>query len=232
LSTKNMAVAKRVVKRASDNAGYSRKATAKPIPVDNGGAEPDTRARLLSAAIELFGTLGFDSTSMKQLGAHAGVGAPAAYNHFPSKDAILAEAVTWAMEGFASKVTNADNPSAPALERLERLVKGHILWQIEHSRLARANDLLISSDLLKRVGQRATYKRIRAMLRKHFDLVTDIVREVLREHPATDLDPTLGALAIGSMCDDVIKWYRADGKYTPEKIASVYWFMIKQIVGA
>jgi len=223
-----MAVAKRVVKRASDTAGYSRK----PIPVDNDGAVPDTRARLLSAAIELFGTLGFDSTSMKQLGAHAGVGAPAAYNHFPSKDAILAEAVTWAMEGFASKVTDTDDPSAPALERLERLVKSHIRWQIEHSRLARANDLLISSDLLKRVGQRATYKRIREMLRKHFDLVTEIVREVLGDHPAMDLDPTLCALAIGSMCDDVIKWYRADGRYSPEQIAGIYWVMTKRIVGA
>jgi AcrR family transcriptional regulator len=98
-----MAVAKRIVKRASDNANASRRMSVKSIGVDDSATEPDTRSRLLSAAIELFGSQGFDSTTMKELGAHAGVGAPAAYNHFPSKDAILAEAVTWAMQAFASR---------------------------------------------------------------------------------------------------------------------------------
>lgn len=128
-------------------------------------------------------------------------------------------------------MTDADNPSAPALERLERLVKNHVLWQIEHSRLARANDYLISSDLLLRVGQRATYKKIREMLRKHFRLVTDIVRDVLQENPSSGLDATLCALAIGSMCDDVIKWYRRDGKYSPKEIATFYWLITKNVVG-
>ena len=39
-----------------------------------------TRERLLIAAIRLFGSQGFESTSMKELAAAAGVRAPAIYN--------------------------------------------------------------------------------------------------------------------------------------------------------
>jgi AcrR family transcriptional regulator len=168
---------------------------------------------------------------MKDLGAHAGIGAPAAYNHFPSKDAILVEAVTWAMQGFFTSVTLSDDPSASPETRLERIVVNHVSWQIEHSRLARANDLLISSDLLLRIGERAAHKRIRSMLRAHLDLVTNIVREVLRDRPQSGLEPRLCALAIGSMCDDVIKWFRPDGKYPAAKIAQMYWSLTKRMVG-
>lgn len=191
----------------------------------------DTRSRLLVAAIELFGSKGFDSTTMRDLGAHAGVGGPAAYNHFPSKDAILIEAVTWAMQRFAESVTLSDDPSAPPIDRLEQIVLKHVTWQIEHSRLAKANEQLISSDLLERLGQHAAHKNIQDMLRAHLDLVTDIVRTVLRDEPGSGRDPRLCALAIGSMCDDVIKWYRPQGKYSPAKIASSYWQLIRSMLG-
>jgi len=196
---------------------------------DGGGT--DTRSRLLVAAIELFGARGFDSTTMKDLGAHAGVGAPAAYNHFASKDEILVEAVTWAMEAFADAVTRADVPTAPALERLERVVVNHVLWQIEHFRLARANDLLISSDLLLRIGQREAYRRIRGMLRAHLDLVTGIIEQIWQQSPQPKLNARLCALAIGSICDDVVKWYRANGKSSPEEIAATFWGFSRRVIG-
>jgi TetR/AcrR family transcriptional regulator, cholesterol catabolism regulator len=107
----------------------------------------------------------------------------------------------------------------------------HISWQIEHSSLARANDLLISSDLLLRIGERAAHKRIRSMLRAHLDLVTNLVRDVLGDRPPSGLEPRLCALAIGSMCDDVIKWFRPDGKYPPAKIAQMYWSLTKRMLG-
>ena len=69
------------------------------------------------------------------------------------------------------------------------------------------------------------------MLRAHLDLVTSVVRDVLHDRPQSGLDPRLCALAIGSMCDDVIKWYRVDGKYPAAKIAQMYWSLTKRMLG-
>src|SRR2546421_12511608 len=49
----------------------------------------ETRARILTAAIDLFGRQGFDATTMREIAAEAGVATGAAYYYFESKDAIV-----------------------------------------------------------------------------------------------------------------------------------------------
>lgn len=55
----------------------------------------DTRARVLAAAMRLFGEQGFSATSVAQIEEAAGLsaGSGALYRHFPSKDALLAAGV-------------------------------------------------------------------------------------------------------------------------------------------
>ena len=79
-----------------------------------------TREQILNAAIDLFGSRGFAATSMKDLASAAGVRAPAFYNHFSSKERILAAALVrtllvQSLEGLAS---------GPALLRLEAALRG------------------------------------------------------------------------------------------------------------
>ncbi|MHA6625657.1 TetR/AcrR family transcriptional regulator [Pseudonocardia sichuanensis] len=56
---------------------------------------PDTRTRLLDAALELFATQGFAATTVRQIAEAVGVRDPAIYAHFAGKqalyDALLAE---------------------------------------------------------------------------------------------------------------------------------------------
>jgi AcrR family transcriptional regulator len=49
----------------------------------------ETRARILDAAIELFRARGFESATMREIAAAAGVATGAAYYYFDSKDAIV-----------------------------------------------------------------------------------------------------------------------------------------------
>jgi AcrR family transcriptional regulator len=49
----------------------------------------ETRARILAAAIDLFRRQGFDSTTMREIAAGAGMATGAAYYYFDSKDAIV-----------------------------------------------------------------------------------------------------------------------------------------------
>jgi len=56
---------------------------AKPAKSD------ETRARILDAAIELFRARGFESATMREIAAAAGVATGAAYYYFDSKDALV-----------------------------------------------------------------------------------------------------------------------------------------------
>jgi AcrR family transcriptional regulator len=50
---------------------------------------PETRARILDAAMELFRRQGFEETTMREIAAEAGVATGGAYYYFDSKDAIV-----------------------------------------------------------------------------------------------------------------------------------------------
>ena len=49
----------------------------------------ETRARILTAAMELFRERGFESTTMREIAGKAAVATGAAYYYFDSKDAIV-----------------------------------------------------------------------------------------------------------------------------------------------
>ena len=53
----------------------------------------DTRARILSAARELFVERGVQQTSLRDIAEHLGVSKPALYYHFDSREALLASLV-------------------------------------------------------------------------------------------------------------------------------------------
>lgn len=187
-----------------------------------GQPRSDTRDRLLAAAIEMFGSKGFEATTMNDIAGAVGIKGPAAYNHFKSKEKLLVEAVLWALVDFKSKVTDADDPSLPPDKRLEGLVKRHVLYQIENAVIARTNDSILNADVLRRYTNAATRDKIRAILRSHLDLATEIVKLAAPKGSPAAADPRLCALAIASMCDFVLHWYRPNGRYSGKAIADRY----------
>lgn len=189
----------------------------------------ETRERLLAAAIQLFGSQGFESTSMKELAAAAGVRAPAIYNHFESKESILAAATIWALEDFHAQVVGTDNREADVCDRLENLVQRHVIYQLEHVQLARSNDLVMDADALRQLLPEAAHAHVRQLMRQHLDLLTGIVAEVQRTRSSGSPlpPPRLCALAVLTMCDRVLSWYKPGGALSKQDIASAYWDLVR-----
>lgn len=177
----------------------------------------DTRERLLNAAIELFGSRGFDATSMRDIATEVGIKAPAVYNHYSSKEELLAEAVTQALTAFNAAIAAADGQGTSPLEKLQSVVTAHVLYQIDHSRLAQANDRLLESGILNRLDP-AVRHRVKGMMREHLDRMTKIIEAIPSPATNSHAEARLTALAVITMCDNVLNWYRPSGSYTPEKI--------------
>ncbi|MCK2217171.1 TetR/AcrR family transcriptional regulator [Actinomadura sp. ATCC 31491] len=90
-----------------------------------------TRQRLIDEALKLFATRGYAATSVADIQAACGLttGSGALYKHFPSKRALLEEAVRRNLETIAARAAEATRPlpedGRAALERLARTV-----WEV------------------------------------------------------------------------------------------------------
>lgn len=68
------------------------------------GSSGSTKERVVLAAVELIAVNGYRATSMRQVADRAGVRAPSIYNHFASKDALVAAAMEWVLDNFMTFV--------------------------------------------------------------------------------------------------------------------------------
>lgn len=216
-----------------------RTASAKATPAEPIGpvaeiasyrARSDTRERLLEAAVQLFGDRGFAATTMRDLAAAVGIKAPAIYNHFSSKEEILGTAVEWALRDFNLRVFGPDDPDAPPAARLKGIVTRHVMYQLDHPALARAWDTLLSSHTFDRFGPVRARKNTRAAMRSSLEIVTGLIRD-LTEPGRPGVDPRLAALAVETMSDQVIRWYRPEGRYSKRRIAQSYWEFTAGMIG-
>jgi AcrR family transcriptional regulator len=83
-----------------------------------------TRAALLGAATQLFETRGWAGTRMEDIAAAAGVSSATAYNHFPTKHAIVGAAYEPVLSALTLRVQQAGTEDRTAVEVLSLAIRG------------------------------------------------------------------------------------------------------------
>src|SRR5215813_3187087 len=77
----------------------------------------ETRARILSTALDTFRRVGLDAATMRQISKDAGVALGAAYYYFPSKEAIVQAFYDSVQEEHRQRVLVALAPGNLSLEQ-------------------------------------------------------------------------------------------------------------------
>lgn len=89
-------------------------------------------ADIRSAALELFARLGYEATTMADIGVAVGMRAPSLYKHVASKQDLLAQIMDATMDelfaAHAAALRTTDNPS----ERLRRAAEAHVRFHARH----------------------------------------------------------------------------------------------------
>jgi len=156
---------------------------------------------VLQAAVEVFNERGYDGASMEDLSRRLGIAKSAIYHHVSGKEELLRMALDRALDGWAEAAECARELDAPAIERLEMLVRGTVA--VLETRLPYVT-------LLLRVRGNTDVERAALERRRSFDrLVASLVEEAERDGDVrADLDPKVTARLLSGMINSVVEWYR------------------------
>jgi len=177
------------------------------VPDDNGsrrrGRPGYDLATLLPVAVDLFNERGYDGTSMRDLAARLGIAKSAIYHHVASKEELLSLALDRALGGLSTVVSRARALPAPAIERLEYLVRGSVEVLQEESPYV---------TLLLRVRGNTDVERAALEQRRAFDrFVAELVADAVQDGDIRpDADATLTARLLFGLVNSIVEWYRPD----------------------
>jgi AcrR family transcriptional regulator len=160
---------------------------------------------VLRAAVEVFNERGYDGASMEDLSKRLGIAKSAIYHHVSGKEELLRMALDRALDGWSEAAEQARTLDAPAIERLEMLVRGTV---------AVLEEQLPYVTLLLRVRGNTDVERAALARRRSFDrLVASLVEEAERDGDVrADIDPAVTARMLFGMINSIVEWYRPGRK--------------------
>jgi AcrR family transcriptional regulator len=188
-------------------------------PTGTGDRAPRRRGRpgndleaVLQAAVEVFNERGYDGASMEDLSKRLGIAKSGIYHHVSGKEELLRMALDRALDGLWEAADRARALDAPAIVRLETLVRDAIAVLVER---------LAYVTLLLRVRGNTGVEREALARRRAFDaLVASLVEEAERDGDIrADIDPKLTARLLFGTVNSVVEWYRPTSAVSASALA-------------
>ncbi len=171
-----------------------------PAPRRRGRPGYDLEA-VLRVAVEVFNERGYDGASMEDLSKRLGIAKSGIYHHVAGKEELLRLALDRALDGLWEAAERAQRGNAPAIVRLEQLVRDAV--GVLDARLPYVT-------LLLRVRGNTETERAALKRRRAFDaLVASLVEEAERDGDIRrDIDPKLTARLLFGTVNSLVEWYR------------------------
>jgi AcrR family transcriptional regulator len=168
--------------------------------------------RILLAAATAFAERGFHATTTRDIAAQAGLSPAALYVYFRSKEEVLHQIATSALD-FTIELASAEasRPGAPA-DRLAGLVRVLTIWHTYNSQVAHV--VLYQTGALSP----AHLADITAKQREVGRIVRQVIADGMNSGDFDAPDPGAAAIAILSLCLDVARWYRPGYRLTPQQL--------------
>jgi AcrR family transcriptional regulator len=156
---------------------------------------------LLAVAVAVFNERGYDGTSMEDLSRRLGISKSSIYHHVASKEELLALALDRSLDGLFAAADEVTASSDPAIDRLERLVRGSVAVLAER--------LPYVTLLLRARGNTPTERKALARRKPFDEIVADLVKEAERDGDIRpDVDPAITARLLFGMVNSLVEWYR------------------------
>ncbi|GII28865.1 TetR/AcrR family transcriptional regulator [Planotetraspora mira] len=175
--------------------------------------EEPVRRRLLAEATRLFAERGFESTSVQEIVAAAGVTKGAMYHYFGSKDDLLHEIYGRVLRLQMERLTRFADAEGPVAERLHATAMDVVVTTVEN-----LDDSKIFFRSMHQLTPE-TYKTVRAERRRYHERFRDLVAEgqragVFREDIPAEM---VVDFFFGSV-HHLGTWYNPDGPLSGQEV--------------
>jgi TetR/AcrR family transcriptional regulator, cholesterol catabolism regulator len=184
------------------------------------------RDRIVAAAVDIFDRQGFGHTTLDQLAEAMGVSKPFIYNHFKSKQELLAvicaQGIADSMQAIDRALASAGTPR----EKLAGFARDFMLAVVGRRRqlaiYTREETSLTPGDRATIQGQRREFDRkLKALLEAG-----------VASGDFEFADTRVAALAVGGVASWAGVWYRPDGRLPPEAVANQVSALVLAMCGA
>jgi AcrR family transcriptional regulator len=182
----------------------------------------DSRQDILRTAARLFQQRGYDATSMNDVAAALKLSKGGLYHHFQSKDEILFEIMSHAMQITEERVLKPVRGIAKPDERLRALIRLHI--EVVLSPADREITVMLHEN---HPLPPASRKRINQRKKDYVHFVEGLIAEVQKDfqkekhlspgsQPA--VSPRAAAFALLGMINWIYQWYKPEGNLQAQNL--------------
>lgn len=185
-----------------------------------------TRARIVQVATSMFLARGYDAVPMSQVAEAAGVTTPALYWHFKSKGDLFFEVLKASYRSFFDELM-AQTVGETARKRLHSYVRCFVEMQLADA--DRAYDLTDrGTAMMFGIGQLGAWlpddnqEEFAALQRLFRELLKSILQQGNDAGEFAVEEASVTALAINTMCEYVVVWYKPNQRLTAAEVAELY----------
>jgi len=167
-----------------------------------------------AVALRLFKEKGYHATSMRDIASEVGINKGSLYAYINTKEDLLIPVFERAMGMLLAQIqaVTADSTLSPS-DRLRRLLRAHVT--------AVAENLDVLTVYLSEWRQLATdtLATNRNQREEYAALFLQVLEDGVRTGEFRPMDTRIVMLGMIGMCNYLFRWYRSDGRLTPDQIA-------------
>ncbi|MGB0412018.1 MAG: TetR/AcrR family transcriptional regulator [Pikeienuella sp.] len=186
----------------------------------------ETAERIREAALRLFARHGYAAVSMREIAGDVGIGAAAIYNHFATKQDLLADLMSrhfaCLMAGWMADPGSAKS-TAPE-EALAAFTLFHIRYQREN-----ADEVSVAYMELRSLEQ-PNFHRFDHLRRSFEEQLTSILERGVAAGTFHTPDVNVASLAILAMLTGMNGWFRQTARVSVAEAESIYVDMVARAV--
>lgn len=175
-----------------------------------------TQGLIVETALDLFSAGGYEATSMRGLAQRVGIKPASLYNYFPSKQMLLWQICTDAMNQLEQLWEHTLESGTRPVERLVYFLYHNTVFHANHRREA-----IVINHLWRTLD--GEHLNAAAKFRENFyrNLLGVVEEGVGRGEFQID-DTRVVTLSLLDLAVGVATWYKPDGRLSPEELASSY----------
>lgn len=176
----------------------------------------DRGDKIISTAIELFGTYGYQKASMRDIARRIGITQAALYYHFKSKEEILFTILERSVNNLYFQLKSLFMEDLEPVEKLRHVIMQHMLTIRDYrdeSKIIIEDKRHLSEDLLKQVKEKE--KTI-------FNLYKSHLKEMQKTGKIKECELTVITFSILGMINWLYHWYRPDKALPIERIGEEF----------